>query len=263
MLNELEDELELQEEAMELAPLVAHRAAPARRVIGQQPKQALACPRPSWQTVSRFPRHKSAVSFLPGAEQAKIRTSAGLIRRSFQPGCRPVLTIGLVGHADKDPQGPSLEKRMSEERAAAVRQALQGFINDPRIVSRITWQVTGVGASSLIVSNARTEPERARNRRVEIFLGSIPLDGLIKAVNIHSGGASIRFVGRAAPRAEEGEFNFDLYRDPNPPAPLLPRTEWMRRGAILGLAQRAFTNDQRTKLIVENDLVQSIEVYKA
>jgi hypothetical protein len=115
----------------------------------------------------------------------------------------------------------------------------------------------------MVVPNARTEPERARNRRVEIFLGSIPLDGLIKGVTVHSGGASIRFVGRAAPRAEEGEFNFDLYRDPSPPAPLLPRTEWMRRGAMLGLAQRALTNDQRTKLILENDLVQSIEVYKA
>ena len=116
----------------------------------------------------------------------------------------------------------------------------------------------GAGAGSLIEPNARTERERARNRRVEIFLGPIPLDGLIKGVTVDTRGASIRFVGEAVPRA--GEFNFDLYRDrTGPPAPLLPRTEWMRRGATLGLAQRAFTNGHRVKLVVTNDLVQSIQ----
>lgn len=262
MLNELEDQLDLEEEALELNPVFE------QGVAGVQPprterKQPLVCPRPSRQIVSGFPRHANTVNSLPRAEQEKIRITARLILGSFQPGCQPSLTVSLLGHADRDVQrGPAFEKRISEERAMAVRKVLQSFINNSRIVSRIRWLVIGAGAGSLIVPNARTERERARNRRVEIFLGPIPLDGLIKGVTVDTRGASIRFVGEAAPRA--GEFDFDLYRDrPGPPASLLPRTEWMRRGATLGLAQRAFTNGQRVKLVVANDLVQSIEIYKA
>jgi hypothetical protein len=129
-------------------------------------------------------------------------------------------------------------------------------------VSRITWRKAGAGADSSIVRNPKTEPERRRNRRVEIFLGPIPLDGLITGVTVNGLGASIRAVVQAP--SEPGEFNFDLYRDQQAPAPsLLPRVEWMRRGAMLALAQRAFTNGHRVKLIVANDLVQSIEIFKA
>jgi outer membrane protein OmpA-like peptidoglycan-associated protein len=254
--------LDLEEEALELNPVFEQGVALEQPPRTVEPKQPLVCPNPARQIVSGFPRHANTVNSLPGAEQEKIRTTARLVLRSFQPGCQPILTVSLLGHADRDLQrGPAFEKRISEERAAAIQQALQSSINNP-IVSRIRWQVMGAGAGSLIVPNAKTERERARNRRVEIFLGPIPLDGLIKGVTVDTRGASIRFAGEAAPRA--GDFNFDLYRDqPGPPAPLLPRTEWMRRGAMLGLAQRAFTNGHRAKLVVANDIVQSIEIYKA
>jgi hypothetical protein len=263
MLRQLEDELDLEEEAIELKPLLTRGVPTVRPLVPQkQPQQAVACPRPSRQTVSGFPRHSNTISSLPGAEQEKIRASALLIRGSFQAGCQPILNVGLVGHADRDLQrGPDFEKRISVERAFSVRRALEGFIANPAIVARITWQVTGVGASALIVPSPKTEQERARNRRVEIFPGPIPLDGLINAVLVDGSGASISFAVQAP--AGVGEFNFALYRDQPPsPAPLLPRTEWMKRGAMLGLAQRAFTNGHRVKLIVANDLVQSIEIFR-
>ena len=40
------------------------------------------------------------------------------------------------------------------------------------------------------------------------------------------------------------------------------RTEWMRRGAMLGLAQRAFTNGHQVRLVTTSDLfIQSIEIF--
>jgi PASTA domain len=45
--------------------------------------------------------------------------------------------------------------------------------------------------------------------------------------------------------------------------PTLPRIEWMRRGAMLGLAQRAFTNDHTIRIVTAPNLfVQSIEILK-
>jgi hypothetical protein len=111
-------------------------------------------------------------------ERRKIERIAHLIRRSFQPGCQPILNIRLVGHADRDIQvGPAFEKRISVSRARAIEQALKASLRNPRIASRIAWQPSGVGASALIVPNPRTEPERARNRRVEIVLSQRPAPG--------------------------------------------------------------------------------------
>jgi len=260
-LSESEVELE-EEEAAELEPLMPRRGAVRQPFGKKEITQAPGCPRPSWQTVSGFTRHNPNVSSLPTAERKKIQATAGLILRSFQPGCQPIITVGLVGHADKDPLGPRIEKPISEQRALAVQRELEKFINNPSIVSRITWPKAGAGANSLIVPDPKTEPERRRNRRVEIFLGPIPLDGVISTVTVNERGASIRVVVQAP--SEPGEFNFDLYRDQQTPPPsLLPRVEWMRRGAFLALAQRAFTNGHRVKLIVANDLVQSIEIFKA
>jgi hypothetical protein len=131
------------------------------------------------------------------------------------------------------------------------------------VLSELKVSAIGVGSRVMAVPNPKTEPERARNRRVEIYLGPIPLDGLINGVTVDSGGASIR-VAILAPGS--GELSFDLYRDQA--VPLLPRTEWMRRGAMLGIAQRAFTNGRRVKLITangmpqSNSIVESIEIYK-
>jgi hypothetical protein len=47
------------------------------------------------------------------------------------------------------------------------------------------------------------------------------------------------------------------------PIPQLPRTEWMNRGAMLGLAERAFTNGNNVRLVLTSDLfAQSIEILK-
>jgi len=55
-----------------------------------------------------------------------------------------------------------------------------------------------------------------------------------------------------------------LYRDPNVnPGPPPARTEWMRRGAMLGLAQRAFTNGHNVRVVTTSDLfIQSVEIFK-
>lgn len=45
--------------------------------------------------------------------------------------------------------------------------------------------------------------------------------------------------------------------------PQLPRTEWMNRGALLGIAQRAFTNGNNVRIVTTSELfAQSIEIYK-
>jgi hypothetical protein len=60
-------------------------------------------------------------------------------------------------------------------------------------------------------------------------------------------------------------FTGVLYFDHNVSTPSeQPRTEWMRRGAMLGLAQRAFTNSHKVRLITaSNVFVQSIEILKS
>jgi hypothetical protein len=263
MVQELETGIILDEEALELELVFPGGKPPAHPGRVPVPKQAPApvCPRPTAQIVSGFARYSNAVASLPRPEQEKIRASARVMVGSFQPNCQPVVSVGLVGHADRDVQrGPVFAKRISTERAQAVRQALESSIADPNILGRIRWQVVGAGADLLLVPNPKTEVERARNRRVEIFLGPIPMDGLINGVTVDARGARIRFLVQGQPR---GEYNLDLYRDQNgPPVPLLPRTEWMRRGALLGLAQRAFAASQRVKLIVANDLVDTLEIYK-
>lgn len=45
-------------------------------------------------------------------------------------------------------------------------------------------------------------------------------------------------------------------------SPQLPRTEWMRRGAMLGVAERAFTNGHNVRIVTTSDLfAQSIEIF--
>ena len=163
--------LESEEEATELEPLFRQAGDATQSTRWLEREQALACPGPSSQTVSGFPRYQNSVRSLPPVEQQKIRSIARLISQSFQPGCPPIRTVRLVGHADRDVQrGAVFEKRISAERALAVQQALKQLISNPAISSRIAWDAGGVGATSLVVPNPRNEAERARNRRVEIWL---------------------------------------------------------------------------------------------
>lgn len=80
------------------------------------------------------------------------------------------------------------------------------------------------------------------------------MDGLIYGMVVDRSGASISFSS-----ADQETLSLVLYRDQ--PVPLLPRAEWMRRGAMLSLAQRAFTNRHNVRLVVADSFVQSIEIF--
>ena len=58
--------------------------------------------------------------------------------------------------------------RISGDRAMTVMRTLQHLVGSAS--SRIKWFPVGAGASALAVPNARTEAERACNRRVEVVL---------------------------------------------------------------------------------------------
>jgi hypothetical protein len=129
------------------------------------------CGSPSSHTVSGFPRYQASVTLLPRTEQQKMRRIAGLILRSFRPGCKPLDRVQLVGHADRDVRrGQGFEKQVSVQRALAVQRSLINILRNTTIGSRIVWQPRGVGASALVMPTPRTEAERARNRRVDILL---------------------------------------------------------------------------------------------
>jgi hypothetical protein len=61
------------------------------------------------------------------------------------------------------------------------------------------------------------------------------------------------------------EFGATIYFDHSlHPGPAPDRIEWMRRGAMLGMAQRAFTNSHRVRLGITQELfVHNIEIVKA
>jgi len=86
------------------------------------------------------------------------------------------------------------------------------------------------------------------------------MDGQITSVFVGIDGASVDFVTDID--GDSVSFNAVLYADP--PAQDLPRPEWMRRGAMLGLAQRAFTNAHRVRLSMTTYglNVQSIGIFK-
>lgn len=134
-------------------------------------------------TVSGYPPYSNSVRALPSSEQRKIESVARLIVSSLSRGGPPVHRIRLHGHADADtPRRPSFEKRIGLARAQQMRSALSSAIDRiaaslpgrapplPLFSSRIDWRVSSTGASRLAVPNARTEAERARNRRVDILV---------------------------------------------------------------------------------------------
>jgi len=261
-LVDLDDRMDLANEAAVVRELLASRTpmpAPQSRTA----TLVAPCPRISRRVVSRYPRHATTVTSLPPAEQDKIRAAAQHILASFRVGCTPVRSIGIIGHADRDRrQGRPFEERISVVRAHAVQQVLHAFLRAPSIIGRIRWQVLGAGAVSPVIPNPASEQERALNRRVEIFLGPIPIDGTITSVSVDEAGASLSFVSQGPPRP--GEFELELYRnEPSQPVPLLPRAEWMRRGAVLGLAQRALSAGHRVRLVLAGGRIRSIELHRS
>ena len=169
---------------------------------------APSCPRLAPVTVGRFPRYAESIASLPPAEQQKVRRLAEIIVRSHRPGCRPVLQVNLVGHADRDYQrGPDFEHRISAHRALTVQRALQRLIGNPKILPRIVWHARGAGARHLIVPSPRNEAGRSRNRRVEVALSAGITANYPVLVKIPSGDYSwvLRDSLLAPPPAPEAE----------------------------------------------------------
>src|SRR5262249_11296081 len=84
------------------------------------------CPGPLEQTVRGFSRYQRTVESLPGTERAKVDDVAKYVFASFRPGCTPILTVDIVGHADTDLQkGHKFEQDISVERALSVETYLQ------------------------------------------------------------------------------------------------------------------------------------------
>jgi hypothetical protein len=127
------------------------------------------CPSPKTPalTVSGYSTHEVTV---PGAEKRKIQAIANRIKNAASRTAP--INICIVGHADKDPKGEGYERDTSRQRAEAVREAVRREINDETIWSKVTKQLRlfCAGASKPIVSFNQPLNQRARNRRVEIFV---------------------------------------------------------------------------------------------
>jgi hypothetical protein len=148
------------------------------------PRPALA---PLRATIGGFSRYSDALQALPPGERRKILSIARFVVSRLRHGQNRISGIRLRGHADKDtPRRPSFEMQMSLARARRVRNALSWAIDRiaaslpgpaplPLFSSRINWRISGAGALRPIVPNARSEPNRARNRRVEILLYQKPV----------------------------------------------------------------------------------------
>lgn len=121
-------------------------------------------------TVSGFGRYSASVRSLSAGQQAVIGAMAQRISASYRPYARPVTAIYLIGHADSHPgRGPAFEDKISADRALQIHAALVRAVGYA-ISERITWFRLGVGARLPLVAPPRTEAERARNRRVDIWL---------------------------------------------------------------------------------------------
>jgi PASTA domain len=84
-------------------------------------------------------------------------------------------------------------------------------------------------------------------------------EGTIKSVSVGGLGAAIDFAVPNIDGVPE-DFQFGLYDDQ--PVPLIPRAVWMRRGAMLSLAQRAFADGTTVRLSVTDVVVDSIALIK-
>lgn len=86
-------------------------------------------------------------------------------------------------------------------------------------------------------------------------------EGQVGGVVVWRRGASINLVLTAD--GEKQNFLLPLYDDDDErPSPLLPRTVWMRRGAMLALAQCAFANKSKVRVTVADSVVLSIEIFR-
>jgi hypothetical protein len=86
-------------------------------------------------------------------------------------------------------------------------------------------------------------------------------EGSVHGVTVGAGqGAWIDFLTHidSEPVTFTGALYLDSAATPGPPP---SRTEWMRRGAMLGLAQRAFSNGHSVRVVTTSGMfIQSIEL---
>jgi hypothetical protein len=149
------------------------------------------CPAPMKETIRGFSRYQRTVESLSSKERKKVDDVAKYIFESFRPGCIPILSVKLIGHADTDLQkGHDFELEISVDRAVQVENYLHKAIDllskdfkaapAKPVLADIKWSHDGVGATEPAPENQRknpntlSEPERALNRRVEIILEPKP-----------------------------------------------------------------------------------------
>lgn len=136
------------------------------------------CPIDSPYVIRGFSRYSDDISLLPPEQRNKLVAIAAEITRSRSgtPGASPVTQVIVVGHADLDvareQREPGYLQLISELRASAVAIDLACRAGADGVIE------SGRGARALAVPAARTESERACNRRVEIVLvgpaGAVP-----------------------------------------------------------------------------------------
>jgi outer membrane protein OmpA-like peptidoglycan-associated protein len=153
-------------------------------------------PGPIHTAVSGFAPYRSDVQSLDIDASIQLTVLADFIVRSFDPGCLPIVTIHVIGHADIGMKPDrAYEQRISLERANAVQQFLRSevekkgwkfsIVKTPSppagtpTVSTIDWKTPrGVGATQPDPDNVKrrktpanmSDADRKRNRRVEIIL---------------------------------------------------------------------------------------------
>jgi outer membrane protein OmpA-like peptidoglycan-associated protein len=141
------------------------------------------CPQPMRETIRGFSRYTETVESLPCVERSKVDDVAKYIFASFRPGCVPILSIKLVGHADTDlEKGNAFEQDISLKRASNVEAYLRAKIEtlskdfkaapSAPVPTDIRWSHLAVGATQPASENAGKNPnalseaDRKLNRRV-------------------------------------------------------------------------------------------------
>jgi outer membrane protein OmpA-like peptidoglycan-associated protein len=117
-------------------------------------------------TVSADVLFKSGSADLSGASQSYIQGLVGKLQAAGATG-----EVKVVGHTD-DVGDPEANKRLSQQRAEAVRQVMQGLIAN----TGITLVAEGKGETEPRVKDT-TPQAREKNRRVTILYGQAPPAG--------------------------------------------------------------------------------------
>lgn len=131
----------------------------------------VSCPNPQPVTIGNWGQYGITIW---SAQALTINKLADLIVSSFaQSVCSPFKWVTIVGHADKDWQGPKKEMEVSFRRAMAVQKALTAAVRElwerrkmgPPPQGGVEWQTQGKGAKEMIA-----RPYSAVNRRVVVTL---------------------------------------------------------------------------------------------